>query len=257
MSKGINILVGVLVLLLVFWCMFYSGYEYGRHRSDEACNKKLKEISQKKDTTKKQVEQVAAKPKPDKKSQHTANAVKQSVAKQQRVIGDASVAVPAPAKVAGKSQLYTLRLNVVEWSQSLNDAPFSKNVGPAIRKGMTEGKIARATTPVIFRVEWRQGANRLAGGKVIWINGEARVLPVNFSSKYMIEVTTKNGQATIAMDPAMVGPETAVCVWSDTRFVTPPNGLPLVTSPGELDNHVRRGVRETYLHFVLPPPLPS
>ena len=158
------------------------------------------------------------------------------------------------AKTGITEGLYTLRFNIVEWSPLLEGAPFSRNVGPTIRKGMAEGTVTRTSASITFRVEWRQGGSRLAG-KNIFINGELKSLPGGFTDRWMVEVVAKNGQATISLDPALIGEETELHVWSDTQFSAPPDRLPLVTNPGELNRQVKGGVRETYLHFILPPKL--
>lgn len=140
-----------------------------------------------------------------------------------------AITPPAKTRVEEK-KLYTLRLNVVEWSPAFEGVPFSRNIGPTIRKGMAEGKILNTSKTIVFEVEW-------------W---NAKGL-----SKQII--TAQNGQAIIQVSPDAIGPDTWVAVQSVTRFYAPPDSLPLTTHPGELHNQIKNGVETTYLHFILPP----
>lgn len=137
---------------------------------------------------------------------------------------------PIPAKARVEEKFYTLRLNVVEWGPAFEGAPFSRMVGPTIRKGMAEGKIINTSETIVFEVEWR-----------------------NAKGLSKQTVTAQNGQAIIQVNPDAIGPDTWVVVHSTSRFASPPDGLPLTTHPGELHNQIKNGVQTTYLHFILPP----
>jgi len=135
-------------------------------------------------------------------------------------------APPAPVPVlpvipaAAPEQRLALRLNVVEWSPVFDGKCLeSRQTGPLIRKGLAEGTVRRASVPITFLV-----------------NG--------------MEVLVHNGQAIV--DPGHIGPETTIVVRSlGGRFASPPDGLPLVTKPGELDSLVKKGAREIWLNFIL------
>ena len=237
--------------LLVAVGLLFGGYKYGLKQC-KPCPQPVPAVQK----------EVAKKPQQ--------KVVKKQVAKQaapivKQVAPPPVVAVAPPAADCGAyvsapvpARLFTLRLNVVEWSDTFSGDLFSRRLGPAIRKGMADGSIKQASAPIIFRVEWRQGAERLAG-KTIWINGESRVLPLNFSSHYPVVVATRNGKATIEMDPTLIGPETVLFVWPHNapRLASPPRNsigeqLPLITTPGELDCRIKNGA-EVYMHFILAP----
>ncbi|MBI4919874.1 hypothetical protein HY838_01110 [Candidatus Azambacteria bacterium] len=147
---------------------------------------------------------------------------------------------------------HTLRLNVVEWSDSLSGE--SRKIGPAIRKGLADGSVKRASAPIRFRIEWRQGAARLAG-KTIMVNGEKKTLPSNFADGGAIEVLVRSGQATIELDASAIGPETVLVVHPprDARLASPPDELPLITTPGELEGQISKGFQVINFNFVLSP----
>ena len=165
------------------------------------------------------VKQVVAKSKPIpiKKPQ-------QKIAKRQVV--ESLTLTPAlaliPALVSAPQKI-TLRLNVVEWSQIFEGRSLmSRDIGFLIRKGLSDGTVVRAMVPLTFDV-----------------NG--------------VKFTVQGGQ--IVLNLGQIGPETSVVVQplGNVQFASPPDGLPLVAGPGELDFLVKKWARELWLNFILAP----
>lgn len=221
----------------------------------EACETKMAQLSKPPEKAKQGAKQIATKKAAPAKA--IAEAATLPVAPSATPTVTPAVLVPAPAPapipvmaISAPVELYTLRLNVVEWSEPLKGGPLSRSVGVAIREGMAKGSVKRTSAPVSFRVMWR-GA-RLAGQTII-VNDRQMALPSNFTDGSAIELETKDGQATVSLDKSLVGPATQVFVFTKTPLSSPPNGLPLVTTPGELERQIQNGVHETYLHFILAP----
>ena len=145
--------------------------------------------------------------------------VKKQIAKQ--------VMVPAPAhQVAvpnyGATKLI-LRINVVEWAPEFQGKSLhSRDIGPVVRQGLANGTVVRTKEKIGFLVN---------GASVVVCDGSAIV------------------------DPGAIGPETTLTVQpvNGARFASPPNGLPLLTNPGELNAIVQRGVSEVWMNFILAP----
>lgn len=273
LKKGV--IIGVLAALVILALLFFAVYKIGVGNCNKTCGKKLadqekKYIKKLTDQDKKLVDCVKAKKPKLSKKQPAKKPVKKPILRQvvpvvipPVVVGDVATVTPAPtpavalapapvpiAAMAPAQRGYTIRLNVVECKPQYIGTDFSRNIGPYIRKGMANGTIRNTSTSVTFKVEFRKGGARLAG-KNIFVNGELKSLPANFSDGWAIEVTTRNGQATISVDPSLIGEETELSVQAQgVQMTAPPNGLPLVTNKGELRRQVDAGVQETFLHFI-------
>ena len=220
--------VAVLVLSVMFWGVDKYGYKRGYKYGLSQC----KPCPQSVVVQKKAKKPMVVKKKPQKKV--AKSLLKKPFAAKKKSAKRVAQAPAVATTLTPTSALYTLRLNVVEWSPLFSGVPFSRDIGPLIRKGLTESSIKRASRPVVFEIEWFCAEGCLRRQTVV----------------------VCNGQAAISMCPNVIGPDTWVRVWSDTTFWSPPGGLPLVTNPGELYCQVKQGIKETYLHFILPPPLP-
>ncbi len=286
-----RIVIGVLAFLVVLALLFFAVYKIGGNSCSKACNKKIADqkgiydkkltdydkvlSDQKKDCNKRITELNEACEKTKKVEKKVEKRVmkkvvaKKPVVKSPPVVGDIPVRAPAPSPAVALAPVpvptpaqtgivkeggYTIRLNVVECNPQYIGADFSRNIGPFIRGGMANGTILRTTKVVTFKVEFRKGGTRLAG-KNVFINGELKSLPANFADGWSVEVATRNGQATISVDPALIWEETELSVQPQgVQMTAPPNGLPLTTNRGELRRQVDAGVQETFLHFILPLP---
>jgi len=174
----------------------------------------------------------------------------------------APVPVPIPALAVAAisppmSKFYTLRINVIEWDQSTFGrlkTLYSRDVGPAIRKGIAKGAIKLATIPITFQIEW-WGTD--LGGKTVTINGREVKLPENFANGSVIELIAHNGQATIAVDPSVITAGTVIRVRAkDEQMASPPDGLSLETVPGELEAQKRVSKwQDIFLNFILAIPV--
>ncbi len=227
----------IVALALVVLAVFFGGYKYGQYQ----CKPCPQPVVQK-EVVKKPI--VAAK-KPSKKVAQALTPVPAPTP----IPSSAPAPVPKPAKepappsvlapilapapapalalipaLVPAPQKLILRLNVVEWSQIFEGKSLmSRDIGTLIRDGLVDGTVVRTTQPLIFNV-----------------NGAT--------------VTVQGGQVTL--DPGQIGPETVIVVQptGNAKFASPPNGLPLITWPEELDSLVKKGVREVWLNFILAAP---
>ncbi len=147
--------------------------------------------------------------------------IKKKVAKRR-----VTAAVPAPRVMALETTIapqLILRINVVEWSSEFSGKSLmSRDIGPVIRQGLANGTVARTKAPYGFKVNGR-------------------------------EVVVQDGQTII--NPSPIGPETALIIQpvDGKKFASPPDNLPFITNPGELNALVARGTSEIWLNFVLAP----
>ncbi len=229
----------IVALALVVLAVFFGGYKYGQYRCKPCPEVKKVAIEKPAVAKKKPPKKVAQAPAPAPApvlvpASVPAPAPVPKPAKEPAppVPTPVLAPVPAPAPPAltlipalvPAPQKLTLRLNVIEWNQIFEGRSLmSRDIGFLIRKGLADGTIKRATVPLTFDVN----------GKV---------------------VTVIDGQT--ALDPGQIGPETIIVVQpaGNVEFASPPDKLPLVTGPGELDSLVKKGVGEVWLNFILAPP---
>ncbi len=116
-----------------------------------------------------------------------------------------------------------LRIVVVEWSPIFQGKSLkSRDIGPIVNQGLANGTVVRTKEVLGFLVN---------GASVIVRDGSAIV------------------------DPGPIGPETVLVIQpaNGAKFASPPNGLPLITSPEELDDAVKKGVSGVRMNFILAP----
>lgn len=157
---------------------------------------------------------------------------KEAVKKPQKAVKPVAkqvVVAPAPVpahQVAvpnyGATKLI-LRIVVVEWSPDfMGKSLMSRDIGPVVRRGLANGTVIRTKEQFGFLVN---------GASVVVHDGSAIV------------------------DPGPIKPEMTLTVQpiNEARFASPPNGLPLVTNPGELNTLVQQGISEIWMNFILAP----
>ena len=210
--KNKIIVVCALAVLVGLLMIFLGGYKLG-----------LSQCKPLQPVVKEEVKKPAAKKKPPKKVAQARIQVPKPAKESVPTLVPAPIPVLLVIPAATPEQRLTLRLNVVEWSQVFEGKSLmSRDIGPLIRKGLSDGTVVRTAAPLTFNV-----------------NGAA--------------VAVQNGQAVLDTGP--IGPETVIVARSleGAKFVSPPNGLPLTTNPGELDALVKKGAKEIWLNFILDP----
>lgn len=217
-KKAVVIWFVVVVVLFCAATALFFGY-HARGKAVDGMAKKLKDC--------KEAKQVVKKPQPKVAKRQVVKTAPPVTARVTPPAADSGTYVPArvpvPALAPSAPAQFALRINVVEWASVFaGKSLMSRDIGSIIRQGLANGTVVRTKIPLTFKVNGR-------------------------------EVSVPDGQVII--DPGPIGPETALVVqpFCGSKFASPPNGLPLVTNPGELDALVKRGVTEIWLNFILDP----